>query len=194
MTESRDGAEHGHGGASDAAGWTLLPTRPEERALLERLGELYLYDFTGFAPWDVGEDGLFDREGWARGLWADPRHTALLLRVGGKPAGFAIVSDQSPFAPGTRTWYMAEYFVMRRYRRRGIGAAVACEVFDRFPGTWHVLQMHDNARAQAFWRRVIGEYLGHPPDEFTTSEGNPVQTFTATGARRETVGVTGVTT
>ncbi len=163
-------------------GWTLAPVLPEERPLLERLGELYLYDFTGFAPWDVGEDGLFDHEGWARGLWADPRHTALLIRVGGKPAGFAIVSDRSMFAAGVATWYLAEFFVMRRYRRLGIGAAVARAVFDRYPGPWHVLQMTENVAAQAFWRRVIGNYLGHPADEFTTSQGNPVQTFTAPGA------------
>jgi predicted acetyltransferase len=161
--------------------WTLTGVRPEERPLLERLGELYLYDFSEFAGWDLGEDGRFDHDGWARGLWADPDHTALLLRVGGKPAGFAIVSRHSPLAPDRPTWYMAEFFVMRRFRRRGIGALVARAVFGRFPGPWHVLQMKQNVAAQAFWRRTIGELLGHPAEEFTTSHGNPVQTFTVPG-------------
>ncbi|HEV2107727.1 MAG TPA: GNAT family N-acetyltransferase [Thermomicrobiales bacterium] len=159
-------------------GWTLTPVNPAERPLLERLGQLYLYDFSAFTGWDIGEDGLFDHDGWSRGLWAHPGRTSLLLRIAEKPAGFAIVDERSPFAGDEPCRYMAEFFIMRKYRRRRLGEAVAGEVFDRFPGPWYVLEMKENLAARAFWPAVITRYLGYAPDEFITSHGDLVQTFT----------------
>ena len=59
---------------------------------------------------------------------------------------------------------MAEFFVMSKYRRRGVGSEAARFAFDRFPGRWEVREMAANTPAQAFWRRVIGDYTG---DNFT---------------------------
>jgi len=58
------------------------------------------------------------------------------------------------------TYLIDEFFVLRKYRRRGVGAHVARTVFDRFPGHWEVSELRENTAAQAFWRRVIGRYTG----------------------------------
>ena len=50
---------------------------------------------------------------------------------------------------------MAEFFVMRKYRRRGIGRQAAADVFARFAGPWQVRQQRSNPAATAFWRRAI---------------------------------------
>ena len=55
---------------------------------------------------------------------------------------------------------MAQFFVLRKYRRRGVGRAAACELFSALPGRWQVGQMPLNLPAQAFWRRVIGACTG----------------------------------
>jgi predicted acetyltransferase len=70
---------------------------------------------------------------------------------------------------------MSEFFVMRKYRRGGVGTALAREVFARFPGEWQVRQMTSNPAATAFWRRAI-------PVEFTQEmlDQGPVQRFTIT--------------
>ena len=174
------GARHGPDGVPSSVpldDWTLSPLAEAERPLLERLSEFYLYDYTDFTDWDVGEDGRFAREAWGHGLWARSGRHALLLRVAGKPAGFAIVDERSPLQGGEDRRYVAEFFVLRKYRRRGYGAAMARAVFDRFPGGWHVLQMRDNRAAQSFWRRVIGKYTGGRFAEVRNADGEPVQVF-----------------
>ena len=53
---------------------------------------------------------------------------------------------------------MAEFFILRKYRKRGVGRQVAFHVFDLFYGCWEIHQVHTNIVAQKFWRRVIGAY------------------------------------
>ena len=53
---------------------------------------------------------------------------------------------------------MTEFFVLRRFRRRGVGRAAAFPAFDRFAGPWEVRQREDNPNATAFWRRTIDDY------------------------------------
>jgi len=53
---------------------------------------------------------------------------------------------------------MTEFFVLRRFRRHGVGRGAAFAAFDRFEGPWEVRQRLENADATAFWRRTIREY------------------------------------
>ena len=50
---------------------------------------------------------------------------------------------------------MAEFFVMRKYRRHGVGRQAALEIFRRFPGPWQVRQQRFNPEATAFWHKSI---------------------------------------
>ena len=57
---------------------------------------------------------------------------------------------------------MAEFFVSRPWRRRGIGQEAVRLILDRFSGRWHIMEYLRNPQAVAFWRRVVGEYTaGH---------------------------------
>jgi predicted acetyltransferase len=49
---------------------------------------------------------------------------------------------------------------MRPYRRSGAGKQAATAVFRTFSGKWIVHQVPGNVPAQAFWRRVIGQFTG----------------------------------
>jgi predicted acetyltransferase len=57
-------------------------------------------------------------------------------------------------------WDMAEFFVIRRYRRRGIGTAIAHQVWKQRPGRWEVRVMQSNPSAYLFWERAITRFLG----------------------------------
>ena len=70
---------------------------------------------------------------------------------------------------------MAEFFVMRKYRRLGVGRRTAEEIFSRFPGSWTVRQQHTNSAATAFWRSIIP----FPYSEHRTGD-EVVQEFSAT--------------
>lgn len=169
----------GRVGGGDAASWTLSALRETERPLLQRLFELYLYDFSELEHADVDEEGWFvpSARPWLARYWSEPGKHALLLRAGGKPAGFALIDESSPIADSGHRRFLGAFFVARAYRRRGYGTSAAVAVFDRFPGPWQVLQVRANVGAQQFWRRVIGERTGGAYTERWVSEREVVQEF-----------------
>jgi len=66
---------------------------------------------------------------------------------------------------------ISEFFVLRKYRRRGVGRRAAVKVLEAFPGRWEVAEMEWNVEAQAFWRSVIGDYTRGTFDEFRARHG-----------------------
>lgn len=147
-----------------------------EKLLLRHLVQLYSYDFTEFDHVDVDEDGLY-RYDYFDHYWTEENRHPYILRVGGKPAGFAFIKveradDGSPYT------YMAEFFIMKKYRGQGIGQAVAVQLFDRYPGVWEVSEIAQNRPAQAFWRKIIGRYTGGKFEEETFDDGDVLQRFT----------------
>ncbi len=158
----------------------LVALSVEDRPLLDRLGQLYQYDFSEFDGTEIGEEGLF--RWWSlEHLFAQPEHHAFLVRVDGNIAGFAATYEGEAFRdPTERVWWMDEFFVMRKYRRTGVGNFVARSLFDRLPGTWEVAQISPNTAAQSFWRKVIAEYTDGNFDEIEMADDRwtgPVQYF-----------------
>ena len=132
----------------------------EDAPVLRRLRQLYLYDLGSIDGWDVGEDGLYGTAAFIENFWTDPKRRSVLVRVGGRLAGFVLIRDGAHFA-GEGTREISEFFVLRKYRRRGVGERVATRIFDMVPGKWELTELSSNVEAQAFWRRVIGRYTGH---------------------------------
>jgi predicted acetyltransferase len=89
-------------------------------------------------------------------LWRDEYCYPFVACVDGKHAGFALV-DAVVRIEESACW-MDEFFILQRYRRLGVGRALATQVFTALPGKWEVGQMTDSAVAQAFWRTVISGY------------------------------------
>ncbi|MEO0839522.1 MAG: GNAT family N-acetyltransferase, partial [Cyanobacteria bacterium J06643_5] len=46
----------------------------------------------------------------------------------------------------------------KRYRRLGIGQALALHIFEQHPGTWEVCQLPGHTEAVSFWKRIINNY------------------------------------
>ncbi|HRQ23641.1 MAG TPA: GNAT family N-acetyltransferase [Anaerolineales bacterium] len=126
-----------------------------DRILIRRMMELYCYDFSEFEDSDLDEHGYY---GYGRldYFWHEPSRAAFIITVDGKLAGFVLVDDTVYVEGGERS--IAEFFVMRKYRRRGVGKQAAAEVFRRLPAKWEVRVIENNTPAKAFWRGVISEY------------------------------------
>ena len=131
-------------------------TREDQPALLE-LAQYYAYDFSDLIDLDVDAGGRFPVAHLNR-HFADAACHPFMIRVDGKLAGFAIHEGRSRLSGEVGVHDVAEFFVMKKYRRRGLGAAAATELFDRFAGQWEVREVRRNVAAMAFWRRVIGDY------------------------------------
>lgn len=71
-------------------------------------------------------------------------------------------------------------FIVRKYRRRGIGRNVAHRIFDMYPGTWGVTQAPGNLTSRAFWERIVSEYTNavyEQTEEIYQGETRPKQVF-----------------
>lgn len=130
------------------------PSR-SDRNLVRRLMELYQYDFSEFDGQDLDEHGCFGY-GDLDYFWFEPTHAVFLVTVDEKLAGFVLIDNEVVLTGNERS--ITEFFIMRKYRRQGVGKQVALEVFRRLPAKWEVRVIEKNAPAQAFWRRVIAEY------------------------------------
>ena len=51
---------------------------------------------------------------------------------------------------------MAEFFVVRKHRRRGVATEAVCKILARYPGDWEIAVAERNVAARAFWPRAIG--------------------------------------
>ncbi len=160
----------------------LVAATRDELPILENLAQLYQYDFSEFAFDDVDGYGLFGIVGFETLFDKDEPH-AFLVKVDGRLAGFATAYRGASFRdPKLELWWMDEFFVMRKYRHKGVGEIVAREVFDRLPGAWEVGQIASNKSAQQFWRRVIGRYTDGDYEEITMDDHRwrgTVQYFTS---------------
>jgi predicted acetyltransferase len=155
---------------------------------LDNLAQLYQYDFSEFAGGDVDEEGVFHFVSFDS-LFDKPEHRAFLIRVDGCLAGFATAFRGEAYRnQAEQVWWMDEFFVMRKYRGKGVGEFVARKVFDRLPGTWEVGQIAPNKGAQAFWRRVIARYTNDDYEEISMDDDRwrgTVQYFVSTAPPRQ---------
>ena len=160
---------------------SLSTAAKAERATLENLMQLYIYDWSELRPLDVGGDGRFEAYPLDSYFEDDWRHP-LLLRVDGRLAGFALVSRRSRLTGAAGVFDMSEFFVMRRYRRKRVGLAAAAAAFDHFKGPWEIRQQDGNVVATAFWRRAVDRYTRGNYREVRWNDGawvGPVQMFTS---------------
>ncbi len=161
---------------------TVTPASFEEKGIFENLMHLYLYDFSEYTGDDVDDQGRFLDEYLPR-YWVEPTRYPFLVRVDGKFAGFVMVRDVIDPDSDEVVHHMAEFFVMKKYRRQKVGWQTANRVFDLFPGRWHVAQEEKNLPAQQFWRKVINAYTQGKYQEIQDAGWNgPIQAFQSPGA------------
>jgi predicted acetyltransferase len=144
--------------------------RAFEQPLVARLMQLYLHDFSTFAQLDpshgdVDDDGLFPYP-WLDFYWTEKKREPFLFRVDGRLAGFALIGGWSASGRGT-DWGMAEFFVMRKYRRCGFGSEGTRQILGSHPGLWEIPVASYNQPAAMFWRKAIYSLDGYDVEELT---------------------------
>ena len=91
--------------------------------------------------------------------FADSSAHLLTILKEDSPVGFAMVrSGVMPMGREQFDFTMAEFFIARDWRRRGVGQEAVRLICDRFAGRWHIMEYLRNAPAVAFWRRVVSAY------------------------------------
>ena len=123
--------------------------------------ELYAYDFTEFCNFDIGDNGFYGYE-YLPLYWIEPTRFPYLIYVNKKIAGFILVQKGSPISNDSAIWDMSEFFIMKKYKRHGIGTAAALKIWQQFKGPWQVRVWMNNPIACSFWLHAIQKFTSDP--------------------------------
>jgi predicted acetyltransferase len=132
----------------------LEPVAEADKAVLARLLELYRYDMSDFRPYELSPHGTYGYR-YLDAYFLNDDREACFIKVDGELAGFTMTRM---LHDNVRS--VAEFFVVRRWRRTDVGTTVARQLFARHPGRWEVAVDDANTAGQAFWPAVCGAAAG----------------------------------
>ncbi|MEL6254886.1 MAG: GNAT family N-acetyltransferase [Bacteroidota bacterium] len=128
-----------------------------QRPVLRQLMELYCYDFSEYDDLELNEHGYYAYS-YLDYYWTEEDRHPYLIKVDGNLAGFVLVNQHFvKLRPPGHT--IAEFFIMRKYRKQGLVKRVAFEIFDKYGGSWEVAQQLSNKPSLVFWEKVIKDYV-----------------------------------
>lgn len=155
----------------------IIAASSEQKPIVANLLELYAHDFSEFMDLNLGADGRFGYKSLPL-YWEEPNRYPFLIRANSYWAGFVFARKGSQISGDENVWDMAEFFIVRGYRRRGIGTKIAHNIWRMFPGVWEVRVRDRNQKARHFWGGAISEFMGKPiePTAFE-KDGENWQTF-----------------
>jgi predicted acetyltransferase len=133
-----------------------------DRDWLTNVYPLYLHDLSEFDEhyYTLNDRGLWEPDHLPSWLQDDTDHP-LIIHQSATRVGFALVNEApSVHVMAGLRFRLAEFFILKRHRRIGIGRRAAQALFDRFRGRWQLSILARNAPAIAFWRRVLGDQAG----------------------------------
>jgi Predicted acetyltransferase len=154
---------------------SLEPVTEDGLTALTRLLELVAYDLSEISGANISENGLYVTQIDVRIWYEDPNYDLYFIRADHALAGFVIIK----YLAEEDVYYLNHFFVLRKYRRQGVGRKAAVMAFDRYIGQWRVSQFDWNVPSQQFWRKVIQDYAnGHIVETRRADNKGPVQHFT----------------
>lgn len=125
---------------------------PGSDVLLRNLFEHYIHDMTEWFDIDTKADGSYSYDTSA--VW-EKGYEVYLAKVGHSIAGFALVGSAVEWLRDIDAYDIREFFIIRKFRRRGFGQRMATLIWNEHPGEWLVRVLNSNAPAVRFWRTAI---------------------------------------
>jgi|SRR5579864_828898 len=128
---------------------------PESEVVLRNLFEHYLYDMAEWFEIDTQADGSYSYD--TSSIWKNG-YDAYLAKLGDSLAGFALIGPAAELPAGIAANDVREFFVIRRFRRSGLGERMATLLWKERPGEWLVRVLEKNTPAVLFWRAAISSH------------------------------------
>ena len=133
----------------------------EQKPILERLMQLYQYDFSEIEGNDVNQDGLFEYK-YLNHYWIEPDRFPFLIYVDDKIAGFVFVNSHSYLHEKAESKVIAEFFV--QFRKTSEAPVVG----ERSEHAQVPKAKHRQDGGFLHFRQVSGE-VGSPTNEYEHS-------------------------
>ncbi len=145
---------------------TLEAASADEAELLSNLVELYIHDLSAMFPQvKLGQSGRYGYPELPSYLSSENGRRAFVIRHEGGVAGFVLARRGSPASDDPNVLDVAEFFVLRQFRARGVGRAAAVRLWELMPGSWTVRASSRNPAAIEFWREVVLKHAGERATE-----------------------------
>ncbi len=100
-------------------------------------------------------DGTFEYKYFDNYFTDDDREAYLIKSKTGELMGFVMINQ---YLQKVKTGHsIAEFLVLPRFRRKGVGGEVAKQCFAMYPGNWEVSPSDGSESAYKFWKMVIDD-------------------------------------
>lgn len=129
----------------------------DEKEILKNLLEKYDYEFSQYDKRDVNNLGLFGYQ-YLDYYWTEEKRFAYFVLVDSKLAGFVMINDLPEVDDRETDFQIAEFFILYKYRRLGIGKRLFFEVLKKHHGKWQLICHPHNKVSLEFWTRAINEF------------------------------------
>lgn len=127
----------------------------EKKHVLRNMLELYFHDMSEF---DDEEDRLELNDAGLYGYryldyyWNEEGRYPYIVTVDGHLAGFSLIRALSA---DSITFEVAEFCILKKYRKMGVGKALIDRMFTLHKGNWVIDTPINNTTAQRFWRYAV---------------------------------------
>jgi predicted acetyltransferase len=143
----------------DAKSVSVRVTSASERRLIECLMQFYIYEFTWIEPSCSIQMRCDDQDCYPPfadldRYWRTEGFHPLLIRVEGRLAGFALINTHSRHGEKVEL-NMAEFFIAREHRGRGVATEAVRLILAQYPGRWEIAVAEHNVAAKMFWSRTL---------------------------------------
>jgi predicted acetyltransferase len=144
---------------ADAKIVTVRVASRSERRLIDCLIQLYSYELELIQPpcsiqLESGDQDCYPPFADLDRYWRLEGFHPLLIRLEERLAGFALINPHSHSGEKVE-FNMAELFIAREHRRRGVATEAARLILAQFPGRWEIAVAEHNVAAKIFWSRML---------------------------------------
>lgn len=130
----------------------------ESRQTLWNLLQYMLFETSPSGKNVVRVDGSFEYRYFDNYFTDDDREAYLVKALDGELMGFVMINQYLQKVKNGHS--IAEFLILPRFRRNGIGREVAKRCFALHPGKWEVGPADGSESAYRFWKKVIDEATG----------------------------------
>lgn len=127
-----------------------------EKTILRNLYSLYLHDLSKFTSMiDIGVDGSFEYESLDK-FWEIDGLSPYFIILDGSIIGFILLLER-PFLTKENDLGINDFFILNKYKGKGLAAKAAVKLFEEKQGHYFVMQVIENKRAVSFWKKLYQE-------------------------------------
>lgn len=108
-----------------------------DKRLIENLLQFYVYDFTEYTGASIQEDGSFRTFPDLDSYWGvQNKNHIYLIKAGSEIAGFILMKE---IEESRKFNNLAHFFILRKFRRSGVGRRAAELVLMKYKGEWELI-------------------------------------------------------